>query len=109
MLKEIHNQPEHIRALFMWLSVFIVFSLVIFLWLNSFQQKLVLLLNSDKKEAAKPESPLAIMGSGLSDLKATIADLFGLASGRKNELEIKNSLENRFGTKIEPNLLPVSE
>lgn len=110
MLKEIRNQPEHIRALFMWLSVFIVFSLVIFVWANSFQQKLALLLNPEEKtETAKQESPLAVISGGLNDLRATIVDLFGLASGRKNELEIKSNLEDRFGSKIEPNLLPVSE
>ena len=110
MLKEIRNQPEHIRALFMWLSVFIVFSLVIFVWANSFQQKLALLLNSEEKtETAKEESPLAVIAGGFDDLRATIVDLFGLASGRKNESEIKSSLENRFGSKIKPNLLPVSE
>ena len=110
MLKEIRNQPEHIRALFMWLSVFIVFSLVIFVWANSFQQKLSLLLNSEEKtETAKQGSPLAVIASGFNDLRATIIDLFGLASGKKNELEIKSNLEDRFGSKIEPNLLPVSE
>lgn len=110
MLKEIRNQPEHIRALFMWLSVFIVFSLVVFVWFNSFQQKLTLLLNpQDQVAAAEEESPFAVITKSLNDLKATIFDLFGLASGMKKELEVKNNLEDRFGVKIEPRLLPLSE
>ncbi|MBI2003567.1 MAG: hypothetical protein HYS78_01105 [Parcubacteria group bacterium] len=110
MLKEIRNQPDHIRALFMWLSVFIVFSLVVFVWLNSFQQKLAFLLNSEKEEeTVKQTSPLAVIERALSDLRATIFDLFGLASGTKNEFEVKDNLEDRFGVKIEPRLLPVSE
>lgn len=110
MLKEIRRQPEHIRALFMWLSVFIVFSLVIFVWLQGFQQKLTLLLNpSNESETAKQESPFAVVGESFNDLRATILDLFGLVSGTKNEKEIKNNLEDRFGAKIEPKLLPLSE
>ena len=107
MLKEIRNQPEHIRALFMWLSVFIVFSLVVFVWANSFQQKLAFLLNSEKEETVNPESPLAVIGGGLNDLRATIIDLFGLASGQKNQIEVIDNLEKRF--KVEPKLLPLSE
>jgi len=108
MLKEIRKQPEHIRALFMWLSVFIVFSLVIFVWANSFQQKLVLLLDSkEKTETAKQESPLAVIAGGFNDLRATIIDLFGLASGGKNQAEVIDNLEKRF--KVEPKLLPLSD
>lgn len=107
MLKEIRSQPDHIRALFMWLSVFIVFSLVIFVWLNSFQQKLAFLLNPEQETAAEQESPFSVMGKSFNDLKATISDLFGLASGAKNQNEVFDNLEKRF--KVEPKLLPVSE
>ena len=108
MLKEIRRQPEHIRALFMWLSVFIVFSLVIFIWANSFQQKLVLLLNPPEEEVlAEEESPFAVIAKSATDLKATILDLFGLVRGTRNETEVINSLEERF--EIGPNLLPLSE
>ena len=110
MLKEIRKQPEHIRAIFMWLSVFIVFSLVVFVWLNSFQQKLTLLLGSEKEEkTTEQESPLAAIGHGLGDLKAEIGDLFGLTSGTKEQKEVIENIEERLGTKIEPRLLPVSE
>ena len=108
MLKEIRNQPEHIRAIFMWLSVFIVFSLIIVVWAGSFQQKLILLLNSpDKTPLAKQESPLGVIGKSFSDLKAVILDLTGLATGKKNQAEVIDNLEKRFD--IEPRLLPISE
>lgn len=107
MLKEIREQPEHIRAIFMWLSVFIVFSLVVFVWFSSFQQKLVFLLSPEKEETVEQESPLAVIGQSMSDLKATIADLFGLAGGTKIETEVIDNLEKRFN--IEPRLLPLSE
>ena len=110
MLKEIRNQPEHIRVLFMWLSVFIVFSLIVFIWFQGFEQKITALLEKPQEAGvANQESPLSVMARSFGDLKALILDLFGLAVGFKKEAEIKSNLENRFGTKIEPRLLPVSE
>ena len=110
MLKEIREQPEYIRTIFMWLSVFIVFSLIVFVWFQGFERKISTLISQPgQEEAARQESPLSVIAGGLGDLKATVLDLFGLAVGSKKEEEIKNNLENRFGTKIEPNLLPVSE
>lgn len=110
MLKEIRNQPPHIRAIFMWLSVFIVFSLVIFVWLQGFQQRLTFLLNpSEKGEAAKQESPFAAIGGSFNDLRATIFDLFGLASRTKEEIDVRDNLEERTGEKIQPRLLPLSK
>lgn len=111
ILKEIRKQPEHIRAIFMWLSVFIVFSLVVFIWVNSFQQKLTLLLNPDQESALAKEdqSPLDLLGKSLGDLRAAFANLFGLTIGIKTEKEVIEDFEERFGTKIEPRLLPISE
>ena len=110
MLNEIRRQPPHIRAIFMWLSVFIVFSLVIFIWLQGFQQRLTFLLNPSKEsEMAEEVSPLATIGKSFNDLRATIFDLFGLVAGTKSNIEIKNSLENKTGGKIVPRLLPLSK
>lgn len=92
----------------MWLSVFIVFSLVIFIWVQSFQQKLALLLSPDQAAQVKEESPFSVIGQGLNDLKATILDLFSLAGGTKQKAKVKDNLEER-GVKVEPRLLPISE
>lgn len=109
MLREIRQQPPHIRALFMWLSVFIVFSLVVFVWFKSFEQKLAYLINSDKESETQTtqESPFSVIGTSFNDLRATILDLFGLARGTKEETKVIDDLEKRF--KIEPKLLPVAE
>lgn len=111
MLDEIKKQPDHIRSIFMWLSVFIVFSLVVFVWLQAFQQKLALLLNPSLEDSAiaGAGSPFAVIGGSFSDLGATISDLFGLTIGIRSEKDVKDNLEDRFGSKIEPRLLPVSE
>ena len=110
MLKEIRNQPSHIRTLFMWLSVFIVFSAVVFVWANSFQQKLVFMLApAEEKAVVGNRSPFALVGSSVGGLKATIFDLFGLAAGTKEYDEIIRSMEERVEQKIKPRLLPISE
>lgn len=110
MLDEIKKQPSHIRAIFMWLSVFIVFSLIIFVWIQSFQQKLSFLLNPSKNsEITQQESPLETIGESFKDLRATIFDLFGLVAGLKEENEIRDNLKVRVENKVEPKLLPLSE
>ena len=110
MLNEIRRQRLHIRAIFMWLSVFIVFSLVIFVWLQGFQQRLTFLLNpSEEQEIVEQESPFASIGKSFNDLRATIFDLFGLASRVKEEIKVRSNLEERVGGKIKPRLLPLSE
>ncbi len=93
----------------MWLSVFIVFSLVVFVWFRSFERRLAYLVNSDQTAAARvnQESPFSIMRIGFSDLRATILDLFGLAKGIKDQTEILDNLDKRF--RVEPRLLPVAE
>lgn len=95
----------------MWLSVFIVFSLVVFVWLQGFQQKLALLLNPSPEGTAVAEagSPFAVIGESFNDLGATISDLFGLTVGIKNQTEVESNLNDRFGSKVEPRLLPVSD
>jgi len=94
----------------MWLSVFIVFSLVVFVWIQSFQQRLTFLLNpSEELETAKQESPIAIMGKSFNELRATIFDLFDLAAETKEGSEVRNNLEEKIEGKIAPRLLPISE
>ena len=110
MLKEIRKQPDHIRALFMWLSVFIVFSGVVFVWVSSFQQKLVFMLApAEEKAVAESRSPFVLVGSSVGGLKAAILDLFGLAAGTKEYDEVIKSMEERVEQKIKPRLLPVSD
>ncbi len=110
MLDEIRKQPSHIRALFMWLSVFIAFSAVVFVWVNSFQQKLVFMLEEPEQKAAlEDRSPFAMIGLSVNDLKATVFDLFGLAKGTKEQDEVFKNMEDRVEERIKPRLLPVSE
>jgi hypothetical protein len=86
LIKEIREQPEHIRHIFMWALVLITFSLVGFTWFRSTQKKFVALLNpaaaqAEQMLAAKttPQgfSPFATIGNSFKDLQANISELFG--------------------------------
>jgi len=97
MLKEIRKQPEHIRALFMWLSVFILFSLIVFIWFGFFKAKLVALLNPpEEKVLVSEDSPFATIKQGLGEFKAMIIDIF-------NKDKDSNQAER------EPKLFPLSD
>lgn len=100
MLKEIRKQPEHIRAIFMWLSVFIVFSLIFFVWFGFFKAKLVSLLNNSENAVAKQESPFTAIGQDLGELKAMIWNVFN-----KPESELKDSSQDQ---EIAPKMFPLS-
>lgn len=83
----------------MWLSVFIIFSAIIFVWAGSFRQKLVFMLDgSEEKALAGSRSPFAV-----------VFDLFGLASGTREQDEVIRNMQERVEQRIKPRLLPVSD
>ena len=100
MLKEIRKQPEHIREIFMWLCVTIVFSFVLLTGFRQTEERLVALVNpelqedtnqlADKKEA----SPLAVLGGYIGDLRASIADIFNFNFSQSAQ-EVKKVSEEK--------------
>lgn len=85
MLKEIRRQPEHIREIFMWLCVVIVFSFVVLAGFRQTNEKLVALVNPEIAEETrvqivqnKQQSPLQSIAGYLGDLRASITDVFSL-------------------------------
>ena len=82
LVKEIREQPLHIRKLFMWTSVVITFSLVGFVWLNDTKKDVVALLNGGSNpaqeiEQKQPSSPFAAIGKAFGSLRANMGELFG--------------------------------
>lgn len=115
MFKEINKQPEHIREIFMWLSVFIVFSLIGFVWFKSFQEKMIVLLNpelepEEQESLSYALAPFVVLKNGVKDLRSSfvnIGGLFGFLNSDDFE-DIDSSFKK--SQKIEnPNLLPISE
>lgn len=85
LVREIRQQPEHIRLIFMWTFVVITFSVVGFAWFQSTSKEYLALLNPDQaqdtralaaKDDKKTPSPFATILSSFGDLKANISDLF---------------------------------
>ena len=108
-MKEIRNQPEYIREIFMWVSVVIVSSLVLFGWLKSTQNKIYALINPD---AVAQERALA--EANKANQPSLFANITGSLGG------IKNSLNEFFGgekfnsasdnqPEVEANKLPVTD
>lgn len=106
LLQEIRKQPEHIRHIFMWLCVVIVFSLVGFVWFRSTQQKFVAMLHpgevkqqEEQKRLARGEttSPLAGLWRSFSVLRASLGELIrGQSLNLVREPENEPVSEERF-------------
>lgn len=109
MLKEIRKQPEHIREIFMWLCVTIVFSFVLLSGFRQTEKRLIALVNPESQENTsqlankKETSPLAVLGSYFSELKANIADVFNFNFSQSAQVK-KVSSEKE----IPPALLPLA-
>jgi len=113
LLREIREQPEHIRHIFMWVLVVITFSVVGFVWFRSTQKKFVALLNPEAAQEsqtlaegskANTSSPFTTIGNSLSDLRANIYELF---AGKQLNLNINNNTGIN-GTPLPPQQLPLS-
>lgn len=115
LLQEIKEQPEHIRHVFMWVCVVIVFSVVGFVWFKSTEKKFVALLNPEQAqesqalaEKAKTQtpSPFATIFSSWGELKANISELF---LGKQASFDVNNSGVKPTEEPLPPQKLPLSE
>lgn len=111
MLKEIRKQPEHIRLLFMWLSVIIVFSAISYVWFADFQDHLVAMINpnlapSENRVFAELAGPLKGMGQSFKALGAIISTGFGLFGDDTKPNEKKAEELFQYLDNLKPNLLP---
>jgi cytosine/uracil/thiamine/allantoin permease len=115
LLKEIREQPEHIRHIFMWVCVVIVFSVIGFIWFRNTEKRFVALLNPEQaqEERALAEktknqspSPFATIFSAWSNLKANISELI---LGKHLEFDVNNSRTGLEEKQLPPQKLPLSE
>lgn len=110
MLKDIQNQPQHIREIMFGLSVVTTVSLVGMLWFNSFQNDMYVLLNPEEANTEKflaqenQESLFGNLAGTFSDLGAALSDVFGSdePAGQKDPVVEKTSADKVY-------LLPLSE
>ena len=82
LIREIREQPIHIRTIFMWLMVVVTFSGVAFLYVRSTQNQVVALLGSGTSTAVNEgeldqgakttKSPFALIVDSFSSLRANI-------------------------------------
>lgn len=105
IIKEIRQQPSHVREIFLWVLVVIFSSVIGFAWFRSTEKKFVVLLNPEQAENARilaeenkknVPSPFANIFNSFSELKANISDLFSGAPS------VNIELTNRAKEKTEP-------
>lgn len=112
ILDEIRQQPPHIREIFMWLCVIIVFSVVGFAWFRTTAKQFVALLHPEQNQERvfaqrkETQSPFATLFLSLKDLKETITDIFDF-SKEKGVFEIQNKSDLEIEPIIEQ-ALPLS-
>lgn len=120
ILEEIRQQPQHIREVFMWTCVVIVFSVIGFVWFRQTTRQFVALLHPEEaKERAlaegkertlrqaqgKQPSPFATIFDSVSGLRANLSELLG---GSK-PLNVNNGNGQTTLEEVPPQKLPISE
>lgn len=113
LLQEIREQPEHIRHIFMWVCVVIVFSAVGFVWFRQTSKQFVAMLHPEESQARalaeknnpKQPSPFATIFSSLQSLRANISELF---VGPK-PVNINNGPAGTEQEQLPPQKLPLSD
>lgn len=117
LIKEIRQQPEHIRSLFMWSFVVIVSSVIGFVWFRNTQREFVALLNPERAQENRAlasnndqnntPSPFASIGSVFGGFMANISELVNIK--KTNNFEITNSYNSQLDSRpITPHKLPTS-
>jgi cytosine/uracil/thiamine/allantoin permease len=115
LLKEIREQPEYIRHIFMWTCVIIVFSIIGFVWFKNTEKRFVALLNPSEtqqeralaeKTKTQPPSPFATIFNAWENLKANISELI---LGKQVEFNVNNNKGGLEEEQLPPQKLPLSE
>ena len=86
LLKEIHRQPTHIRAVLWGLSAFTMISVTGYFWFTSVEREMFVAIHDDPGEQeqffaqqdARAPKPLAAISATLGSLTASIGSLMGI-------------------------------
>ena len=113
LLREIRSQPEHIRSVFMWLSVIISFSIVSFFWFKSTAKDFVAIVNPTpeierafaQEDQEATESLFANIGLSIKDFTREMNRLLGFTN-EEDDININNQPKQ---AEIKPRKFPVQE
>lgn len=82
IIREIRQQPLHVRKIFVWTLTTLTFSLVVIGWAGSTQKRVVAMLNGPQKTSEQTEvankqpSPFAAIKKSFKDLSAAINEFW---------------------------------
>ena len=110
ILKNLQEQPQHIREIMFGLCVVITVSLVGAVWFNDFQNDMYALLNPEEVQQEKflaqknSESLFGVLGKTFGDISSVMTGFWGSSgSGDGAKTEVENKTSDRVY------LLPLSE
>lgn len=114
---EIRKQPDHIREIFMWLSVVITTSIVGYVWIGSVSRDITALANPGQTEqrtyaqkdgkAQTTASLFGNFGQSVSGLTATISELIGVRANTSSGAKI--SSDSKVPPVVAPQLFPTTQ
>jgi hypothetical protein len=90
LFKEIHEQPEHIRSIFMWVSVVITLAIVLTFTLPSTIHDTVALINPNSdiiRNSAVVKEDRNVLANALSEARANIGTLWSAIFGSDDDKE----------------------
>lgn len=70
-IERLREKPEHVKQRVLYISVFIIMSLIIALWLATFKSRFV---STEKTE--ETSNPLSLLGRGFSSIQEEIKERF---------------------------------
>jgi len=120
LLEEIKSQPAHIREIFMWTCVIIVFSVVGFVWFRQTTRQFVALLHPEEAQEralaeaeqtlrqaqGKQLSPFTMIFDSFNGLRANISEIL---AGPQQDPYLNNGATNSVEKQVPPQRLPISE
>ena len=110
MLKDIQNQPQHIREIMFGLSVVTTVSLVGMIWFSSFQNDMYALLNPEEANTEKflaQENQKSLFGNLAGTFSDLGAALSGILGSDEPPAQKDSGVEKASADKVY--LLPLSE
>lgn len=122
MLKEIREQPHHVRKMFMWISVVLSCLLIGFFWFRSTQKQVLALLNPEEAQRIESErvlaenelnknidsSPFATIMQSFRELRANISDIIRFDNINIGGVDVRSEY-NQPQEPVAPQNLPITE
>jgi hypothetical protein len=70
-IERLKEKPEHVKQRIQYISVFVIMSLIIALWIGTFKSRFI-----EKDETVEGSNPVSLIGRAFSSIKEDISERF---------------------------------